>query len=121
MGANASGKSNFFKAMHISKTFINSGVSKTDTQLILYDTYLKNNEVVIYEYLFKQKNYYINYSFSIKDNNNSIHSEELKIGEELEALELIYSRNDNNIEVNENKDNELYKRISAMNKYFSFS
>lgn len=119
MGANASGKSNFFKAMHISKTFINSGVSKTDMQLILYDTYLKNNNVVIYEYLFKQKNYYINYSFSIKDNNNSIHSEKLKIGERLESLELVYSRQDNSIKVNENKNDELYKRINAMNKYFS--
>lgn len=119
MGANASGKSNFFKAMHISKTFIQLGVSKTDKQLILYDTYLKNNDPVVYEYVFEKDNYYISYSFSIKDNNNSIYNEELQIGDNIDKLNIIYKRDFNGIEVFCKEDDTLCKKVNAMKDYFN--
>lgn len=119
MGANASGKSNFFMAMHISKVFINTGKTKTDNKIILYDPYLRNKNEVSFEYVFKQNEYLIKYSFSIKNNKNTISKEELSIGNDISDLQVIYSRNMQKIKVICSDNEKLLKKVQAMNQYFS--
>lgn len=119
LGANASGKSNFFKAIYISSKFINNGkIDKPDT-VSLYDTFLKNDNPVTYSFIFEQNKNVISFSFSIKNKRNYIMNEKLRIGSDIDNLNDIYKRNEEGSIDILCQENNLCEKINSMKNYFS--